>query len=62
MAFMRRKRLPDGSFGELEKVGSGETTAETIARLTAENELLKADGQMTLEAIAEIYEIIGGGA
>ncbi|WP_102271318.1 hypothetical protein [Cytobacillus massiliigabonensis] len=30
---LRRKRLPDGSFGELEKVFEGETEAEKLAQL-----------------------------
>lgn len=29
----RRKRLPDGTFGELEKVGSGTTTKEQVTAL-----------------------------
>lgn len=36
-AILRRKRLADGSFGELEKVFDGETAEEVIARLEEEN-------------------------
>lgn len=41
MALMRRKRLSDGSFGELEKVFEGETQEEQIERLEKEKENLK---------------------
>lgn len=37
MTMERRKRLPDGSFGELEKVFEGETVQERVDRLEAEN-------------------------
>lgn len=33
MAIVRRKRLPDGSFGEIEKIGGGLTTDEMVAAL-----------------------------
>lgn len=33
MAIVRRKRLPDGSFGEPEKIGGGLTTDEMVAAL-----------------------------
>nr|WP_259544499.1 hypothetical protein [Heyndrickxia oleronia] len=33
MTLLRRKRLPDGSFGELEKVFEGETDAEKVEQL-----------------------------
>lgn len=36
-AILRRKRLADGSFGELEKVLGGETESEKIERLEGEN-------------------------
>lgn len=36
-ALLRRKRLEDGTFGELEKVFDGETQAETIERMEEEN-------------------------
>jgi hypothetical protein len=36
MAILRRKRLQDGTFGELEKVFSGETQDEKIERLERE--------------------------
>lgn len=38
----RRIRLPDGGFGELEKIGSTETKEEQLKRLEQENTLLKA--------------------
>lgn len=37
MAIERRKRLADGTFGELEKVMGGETVNEKLARLEAES-------------------------
>ena len=40
MSILRRKRLQDGSFGELEKVFSGETPQEKIERLEQENNSL----------------------
>ncbi|MEH6944770.1 hypothetical protein [Bacillus sp. JJ722] len=36
MTILRRKRLPDGSFGELEKVFEGETQAEQIEKLQSD--------------------------
>lgn len=41
MAIARRKRLADGSFGELEKVFAGETPEEKIERLEKEKEDLE---------------------
>lgn len=35
-ALERRKRLPDGTFGDLEKVFDGETDAEKVIRLERE--------------------------
>ncbi|HJA40789.1 MAG TPA: hypothetical protein H9667_04595 [Firmicutes bacterium] len=40
MAFVRRKRLPDGTLGELEKVSENSLTNEE--RLEKENKMLKA--------------------
>lgn len=37
MPLLRRKRLPDGTFGPLEKVFEGETVDEKITQLEAEN-------------------------
>lgn len=39
---LRRKRMPDGSFGELEKVFPGETAEEKVERLEADNAALEA--------------------
>ena len=39
---MRRKRLQDGTLGELEKVFKGETDEEKIDRLEREKELMAA--------------------
>ena len=41
MAIIRRKRLQDGSFGELEKVFKGETQDEIIKRFENEKEQLE---------------------
>lgn len=46
-AILRRKRLADGTFGELEKVFDGETAEEVIARLENDNAAL------VLESIAK---------
>ena len=40
MAFVRRKRLPDGTLGELEEVSENSLTNEE--RLEKENKMLKA--------------------
>lgn len=40
MAILRRKRLPDGSFGELENVFGGETESDKLERLEGENAFL----------------------
>lgn len=70
-ALQRRKRLPDGTFGELEKVFEGETADEKVARLEAENasltlSLLEKDVRLeTVESLqAEIMLLLigGGGA
>lgn len=37
MAIVRRPRLPDGTFGAVEKLGDGETANEKVERLEAEN-------------------------
>lgn len=62
MTVLRRKRLADGSFGELENVFDVETDADKIVRLESENAQLKADNETTLAALLDIYEIIGGDA
>ena len=41
MTILRRKRLQDGSFGELEKVFEGETEQEKVERIESENKELK---------------------
>lgn len=57
MALMRRKRLADGSFGELEKVFEGETQEEKIERLEKEKEDLKGQLLEVQEYIVELeYE------
>lgn len=43
MAFVRRKRLSDGTLGELEKVSENSLTNEE--RLEKENKMLKAHGE-----------------
>ncbi|WP_060210492.1 hypothetical protein [Sporosarcina koreensis] len=47
--FMRRKRMPDGTFGDLEKVFEGDTDAEKIARLQEQNTML-------MLALTDLYE------
>lgn len=47
----RRIRLPDGTFGPVEKVGTKETDAEIIARLEIEKQLLMAS-MMELSTLA----------
>lgn len=54
MTILRRKRLADGTFGDLEKVFDGETDAEKLARVEAENTEL-------MLAITDLYEIVLGG-
>lgn len=64
----RRKRLEDGSFGELEKVFSFETSEEKIDRLEMENASLTLDlihKEVKLETIEQMQAdmmllIIGG--
>lgn len=68
MAIERRPRLPDGSFGAIEKVGKGETANDRVERLEAENAsltlaLIEKDIRIgTIEAIqAEILlQLLGG--
>ncbi|MGN7387707.1 hypothetical protein [Sporosarcina sp. SAFN-015] len=70
MTIMRRRRLPDGSFGELEKVFVGETDAEKIARLEAENAslaLANIEKDIRLETVEELQAemlliLLDGGA
>lgn len=59
---LRRRRLQDGSFGELEKVFNGETDEEKFGRLDEYSNQLKSDNEMAMAAILEIYEVIGGDA
>lgn len=47
MAFVRRKRLPDGTLGELEKVSENSLTNEE--RLEKENKMLKAQISALIE-------------
>ncbi|RYI24995.1 hypothetical protein EVU96_25250 [Bacillus infantis] len=69
MALMRRKRLPDGTFGELEKVFEGETDAEKVERLESENAQLAYDlltKEFRLSEIEQvqsdiIYQLMMGG-
>lgn len=51
----RRIRLPDGTFGPVEKVGTKETEAEKIARLEFEKQLLMAS-MMELSSLAAIQQ------
>ncbi len=51
MAILRRERLLDGTFGDLEKVGSSETQAETIERLETQSRNL-------MLALTDLYEFI----
>lgn len=44
----RRKRLPDGSLGELEKIFSGETEEERLDRLEQENAALQKENATLL--------------
>ena len=61
MAILRRKRLADGTFGEIENVFQRETDAEKMARLESENADLKASLSDTQLAIAELANIVLGG-
>lgn len=54
----RRKRLEDGTFGELEKVGSQETPEETAERLELENKLLKLQNQANTERMEFMEDLI----
>lgn len=54
----RRKRLPDGSFGELEKVGTTETPEEKAERLEQENKLLKLQNQANAERMDFMEDLI----
>lgn len=59
---LRRKRLPDGTFGELEKVFDGETDAERMARLEAENASLSLSLESVEALQAEmLLMILSGG-
>lgn len=51
---MRRKRLPDGTFGDLEKVFEGETEAEKLERLEATNAQLAYESLMKDLKIEEL--------
>ena len=58
MTIMRRKRLPDGSFGELEKVFDGETDSEKIERLERENAFLSfslVEKDMKIESVEQLH-------
>lgn len=48
---LRRKRLPDGTFGDLEKIGEGDTQEEKFARLEAQNTNL-------MLALTDLYEYV----
>ena len=61
MAILRRKRLADGTFGEIENVFQRETDAEKMARLESENVDLKASLSDTQLALAELANIVLGG-
>ena len=52
MSVLRRKRLEDGSFGELEKVFEGETDREKLERIERE----KTEMQEVIDFI-----LMGGG-
>ena len=58
MTVLRRKRLADGSFGELEKIFEGETQEEKIERLEGENAFLSfslLEKDMKLSAVEESH-------
>lgn len=61
MAILRRKRLADGTFGEIENVFKRETDAEKMERLESENADLKASLSDTQLALAELANIVLGG-
>lgn len=61
MAILRRKRLADGTFGEIENVFQRETDAEKMTRLESENTDLKASLSDTQLALAELANIVLGG-
>ena len=61
MAVHRRKRLADGTFGEIENVFQRETDAEKMSRLESENADLKASLSDTQLALAELANIVLGG-
>lgn len=54
MAFERRRRLTDGRFGPIEKVGEGLTDKEKLAILEAENLDLKLALVESVEIQAEL--------
>lgn len=51
MAIERRKRMPDGTFGHIEKVGVGLTDKERVEMLEMENATL------TYEAMVKEFRI-----
>lgn len=68
----RRKRLADGSFGELEKVGSGVTTDEQVMSLGAQlaqekikniqkDILINSLGATVTQLKFEVMSLKGGG-
>ncbi|MED4399760.1 hypothetical protein [Metabacillus fastidiosus] len=64
-AVYRRKRLPDGSFGELEKVFEGETNEEKLTRFEAEKLALQQLLLDNMDATAILFEeilLLKGGA
>lgn len=58
VALERRKRLADGTFGELEKVFGEETSEEKAKRLDAENKLLKAQNNALSDRADFIEDLI----
>lgn len=75
MPILRRKRLQDGTFGDLEKVFSGELESEKVDRLESENLAgmlamvdmfetnirLTDDNTQLMLAVTDLYEMIIGG-
>lgn len=68
MAIERRKRLPDGTLGALEKVGQGETSNDKVERLEAENASLTLaliEKDVRLDAVEKmqaelVLQLLGG--
>ncbi|MED4455890.1 hypothetical protein [Metabacillus fastidiosus] len=56
MAFVRKKRLDDGKFGEFEKIGKGETEQEKQERIEAENAQLIYDSMMKDMKLEEVSQ------